>query len=453
MNKIFILLILNLFSCLTFAQDYSCIKGKCNNENINEVKLFRTIDGKCSVLASTKVASDGSFGFLVVPENPGFYAIGDDRFHYMIYLKGGDNVNLNINQKDVSLSGENSKENQMLYKWYDYSSKVRLRAIYYWPTNGTHQEFFSDFHYYLSNLPKFREGLKCGNKDFDDKLLQLTNFETDYFACVYMISPHSQYPTDEEIPDYYKRLFTDKKFQSDVLLDFPDGYHMMSTYTTYASINHKNNAKGLEQHVAHVISYLNHPRLKGEYLLNSYFPRLKTYMDFLKGKQLFGQYIQSRSLKSRLEAIGTKLYNSQVGMKARDFTYPDINGKMVSLSDFKGKVVLVDVWATWCAPCKKEIPYLIKLEEEMKGTDLVVIGVSVDQARDHNKWINFVKEKGLGGVQLHTNGSKQIKEDYKITGIPRFMVFDKEGKVVTIDAPRPSNPSLKELLQTELNKK
>ena len=101
---------------------------------------------------------------------------------------------------------------------------------------------------------------------------------------------------------------------------------------------------------------------------------------------------------------------------------------MVSLSDFKGKVVLVDVWATWCGPCRQQIPYLKKLEEEMHGTDVVFGGVSVDESKDKQKWLDFIKTEGLKGV------------------------FDKKGNIVSVDAPRPSSPELKKMLENELKK-
>ena len=153
-----------------------------------------------------------------------------------------------------------------------------------------------------------------------------------------------------------------------------------------------------------------------------------------------------------MDELSAKLYVGNKGDKAANFTYPDRNGKMVSLSDFKGKIVVVDVWATWCGPCREEIPALIKLEKEMHGKEVVFIGVSVDEKKDHQKWLEVLDKEGLEGVQLFADGWSQIVKDYKIKGIPRFMVFDREGNVIMIDAPRPSEPALKALLERELDK-
>ena len=88
---------------------------------------------------------------------------------------------------------------------------------------------------------------------------------------------------------------------------------------------------------------------------------------------------------------------------------------------------------------------------------MVFIGVSVDEQKDHKKWLEVLEKEGLEGVQLFANGRDRngrdkIMKDYKIKGIPRFMVFDKKGNVVTIDSPRPSNPELRKLLELELRK-
>ena len=134
------------------------------------------------------------------------------------------------------------------------------------------------------------------------------------------------------------------------------------------------------------------------------------------------------------------------------FVFKDTEGKEVSLERFKGKYVVIDVWASWCQPCKREFPYLKKLEEEMKGMDVVFLGVSVDEARNKQKWLDFIEQEKLGGIQVFASGWSKITKDYKINGIPRFIVIDRKGNVVSFDAPRPSNPALKKMLEGALGK-
>ncbi len=140
----------------------------------------------------------------------------------------------------------------------------------------------------------------------------------------------------------------------------------------------------------------------------------------------------------------------QPGEDSIDFTFSDRKGNDVSLSDFVGSVVYVDVWATWCGPCVAEIPNLIELEEEYAEHNITFLGVSVDT--DSLAWTNFIDDKGMHGVHVNTGAWKsQMMEDYAINGIPRFMVFDANGKVVDLDAPRPSSDDIRPLLDTTLN--
>jgi thiol-disulfide isomerase/thioredoxin len=122
----------------------------------------------------------------------------------------------------------------------------------------------------------------------------------------------------------------------------------------------------------------------------------------------------------------------------------------VSLSDFVGSVVYVDVWATWCGPCVAEVPHLIVLEEDYQDENITFLGVSVDT--DSLAWTSFIDEKGMHGVHVNTGAWRtHLMDDYAINGIPRFMVFDQEGKVVDLDAPRPSSEEIRPLLDSVLN--
>ena len=128
--------------------------------------------------------------------------------------------------------------------------------------------------------------------------------------------------------------------------------------------------------------------------------------------------------------------------------YENFKGGTTSLDDLKGKYVYVDVWATWCGPCKREIPFLKEVEKAYHGKNIEFVSISVDKSKDHEAWKKMVEEKELGGVQLFADNdwNSDFVKGYKINGIPRFILIDPAGKIVSPDAPRPSSDDLKVLL-------
>lgn len=129
--------------------------------------------------------------------------------------------------------------------------------------------------------------------------------------------------------------------------------------------------------------------------------------------------------------------------------YENSNGGTTSLEDLRGKYVYLDIWATWCAPCKAEIPYLKALEKEFRGKNIEFVSISVDKPNAHKTWKEMVKNEELGGIQLFAdnNFESEFIVEYGINSIPRFILLDPEGNIVDADAVRPSNPKLKELLK------
>lgn len=141
------------------------------------------------------------------------------------------------------------------------------------------------------------------------------------------------------------------------------------------------------------------------------------------------------------------------GKPSAPFTYENFNGGTTSLSDFRGKYVYIDVWATWCGPCRKEIPYLKALETEYHDENIVFVSISVDNEKNHSKWKRFVKKEALGGIQLiaDKDWKSSFVKYYNIRSIPRFILLDTKGNIVSTDAPRPSDPALKMIFDELLN--
>jgi thiol-disulfide isomerase/thioredoxin len=142
------------------------------------------------------------------------------------------------------------------------------------------------------------------------------------------------------------------------------------------------------------------------------------------------------------------------GEPAKDFNYADKDGNEFSLSSFKGRLVYLDVWATWCGPCIVEIPALKKLEEVYQDKKITFLSISID--KDKEAWMKMLDEKKLGGIQLwagdlwESNSISGIAKDYAIYGIPRFMLFSADGNVISTNAPRPSAIEIKGLLGSNL---
>lgn len=130
------------------------------------------------------------------------------------------------------------------------------------------------------------------------------------------------------------------------------------------------------------------------------------------------------------------------GVLATDVTFYDINREQVKLSDFKGKVIVIDLWATWCGPCIKEKPYWDALENKYKNNpNFAFLSVSIDR---FNTWKNYIEKEENIGIQLQTN-SEALKA-YKVDQIPRFFVIDKDFTINNVFAPNPSSGDLEKLL-------
>lgn len=149
-----------------------------------------------------------------------------------------------------------------------------------------------------------------------------------------------------------------------------------------------------------------------------------------------------------------KSEDNQAGKKAVNISFKDVNDREWGLYMFKGKYVLVDVWATWCGPCKYQIPHLMRLEEEFKGRDIVFVSLSADKPADTQKWKDMVQEFGMKGICgiAPDAFNHPFFEKYKVKSIPRFILIDPQGNIVMTKARRPSDPVLKLQLEELLNR-
>lgn len=161
-------------------------------------------------------------------------------------------------------------------------------------------------------------------------------------------------------------------------------------------------------------------------------------------ENIYHVYVTDPALRMAYREVRARWDRTAVGHLSPDFKAQDTCGNVFSLKDFYGKYLYIDLWATWCGPCRKEIPFLKELEKKFKGKNITFLSLSTDQ--DKAGWEEMVKSAQLSGVQLLIGRDSQFQQDYHINGIPHCILLDPAGKIVDSNMARPSSPDIEKIL-------
>ncbi len=141
-----------------------------------------------------------------------------------------------------------------------------------------------------------------------------------------------------------------------------------------------------------------------------------------------------------------------IGEKLPKVELIDINGYMTPLDRFKGKVIYLEFWASWCEPCIQQLPYTKEIREEYKDKELVFVYISLDE--EEEDWRRMIEKKEIEGIHLHVNPSSQPDIDFinkcHVESVPTYFIIDKKGNLVTVNAPRPSDKQQLKVILDEL---
>ena len=392
-----------LFACTKTDPNQVTITGEITNPK-GESVIFSNQDTSYS----TTTNEDGTFtiSFNLDSATNLNFEHGVERT--AMYVKPGDKIKLSIDTEefDETIKYEGSEESSFLAKLYLLAEK---------------NDFLGEV-LYLSNVEEYKAILDIFKNDVFEEFGTITDssFIKEQIAGLDEMS-NMFIDQQEKLADYTEDVRTYMWETREIGSEF-------NFYAAMDSLNGEQFSNMIERYSAEFLALLSKVT-DAEFIAEAKEKITKTRKNWLERKTAI-----DNMPKEGEPAIG--------------FTYPDKDGEKISLSDFKGTLVYVDVWATWCGPCRAEIPSLQQLEADYHGKDITFMSVSVDTNKE--AWLKMVKEKELGGTQLWAEGWSEITKSYAIFGIPRFMLFSAEGNIISTNAPRPSSDEIRGLLNANL---
>ncbi|MDE5610426.1 MAG: TlpA family protein disulfide reductase [Odoribacter sp.] len=358
--------------------------------------------------------------------------------HVLIYMEPGKNtditVQINGNTVIPVFSGKYARENSYLNeKQAAFSPDYKLNE--------------ADFATSLERqLKKSYQTLDA--KDFNGSFNRLEKKRIKYTLYNALLEYRSEhlYAIENyryELNDIYFNALADIFTEDEDILNmsvYQDYMKRMVSYITIHNMPKFENFRYIQEELNYVITRFKNPKVTEfivDAIISEYIER--NGVDKLEELEpIYRTKVTDSKKKAAFEELCNKWKRITAGQLSPIFAYKDINGKTVHLSDFRGKYVYIDCWATWCGPCRREQPFLEKLEKKYANKNICFVSISCDQ--DKAVWEKVVREEKLKGIHLIADEDDTFMSAYMVSAIPHFILIDPEGKIVNNNMSRPSDP-------------
>ena len=457
MKKLLIIIIaVSLMACKNEPSvNYAIISGTLLNPTGSEALSINAIDR--SFTKKLEITSTGSFLDTLKIENTKDFVLYDGKNPVFLYLQSGDNISINYDIKDfdktLEITGEGSRISNYL---------IAKRAIEKKQLEGTRNV------YKLDEI-EFKE---LANKIAD---LQIEELEKtagipeayitrekraiNYLYLNLLSNYENNYKRQNRKPNFkvsdgFLTELETIDYDNDEDYDFSVYYKGLVNNYFYKKTIDIAKRERLSNGMALIksLSEITKPsKLKNSILFNYANQNLNRENNIKAFYNAFMETSTNDEHKKEITEVYNKLKSTNVGEPSPKFVnYENNTGGTTSLDDLKGKYVYIDVWATWCGPCIREIPALKVIEKQFHGKNIEFVSISIDKKRDYDKWKKMIVNKDLKGIQLLADNEwkSSFVQEYAIKGIPHFILIDPDGNIVNANAPRPSSPDIVSLINS-----
>jgi len=375
----------------------------------------------------------------------GYFQLNDGKNRFKIFLSPNYNLLASYNSNNVfgsiKFSGKGSDANIYMKEKYllMLENDIPLTHLYQMPVK--------EFRHFVDSLfviEKMFYNEFVGKKDFAEVFKQtelaLLKYDRATKLMEYLNTNTETYKINTT---KYLKFLNKLSVNESSLLDVYEYKLFLNAYISYYA-RQKTNTKNLfpfEITLAKmqtVTQKIQNQEVK-DYLLFTLLNDHVRYYGYKKTEVLFenfGNECKNEELRQQLLTPHNEYVQLTQKQKAPAIEMTDVAGNKYTLSSFAGSYIYIDIWATWCLPCRKESPYFEKLKERYKHKNVVFVSLSVDKKKDD--WIEYLTLKGLSGNQFLASDIKPFLDTYMIKTIPHFIIIDNKGNLTDINASRPS---------------
>ena len=448
---------ITVISCKQQTQiDYAIISGEISNKVDDKIALYAysIVDFD----ETLNVSEDGKFIDTLFRVKPRIYLLSDGKNMIKVYIDVGTNIDIRYDATDflntISFSGEGSEIGRYLF------AKDKKEKELVGDSWSVYKLEEADFKAKIRETKTALEELISSTEGISEeyKANEKRNINYSYLSKIDSYQRfHANYVKnpDFKVSEGFLNELGDLTYDNEEDFLFSLAYQLLArTYYTKQADDLAQSTL-IEKDIAFlkVVGAINNETVKNLLL----YSKAKLGITYTQNiEEFYNAFIAASSDEEHIKEI-TESYNElktvAKGQASPKFeAYENYAGGTTSLDDLKGKYVYIDVWATWCGPCIKEVPFLKEVEKQYHGKNIEFVSISLDVAKNYDKWKKMVKDKELGGIQLlaDKDWKSEFVREYLIKGIPRFILIDPNGFIVTSNAPRPSDDKLIELFN-ELN--
>lgn len=452
MKKTPLSMLVFLLSTTLYAQ--TIISGKITNQKDGIVKLHHW-DGEQKTI-TTKLGKDGSFKISHTIKGPGKYDLEHGGETTAMFLYPQDSIYVTIDTKmfdeTVTYKGRGAEINNFLAKQYlHFENSIgspEFMQQYYRKIAFSDAQTFAGYadsltQVKLNYLNQFKSLLPVAFYDhqYAEIVFEYAKDKADYPTLHYYVRgiKDSTVKVDAGYYDFYDQLNIENEnyLQSNSFVMYLDYYlrykakqnfgrDSISMYDQVVSARYlykdKIKEKAICGVILHAMDYGTRDEVKQMYELSTV-------------------EISDTEMKQTIETKYILMSSLLPGNPAPLFSLKTKEGKLVNLADFKGKIVYLDFWASWCGPCMMEMPSAKKLQDTFATQDVVFLYISVDE--DEKAWQKTMAAKNMKGVHVIAKGfDHEVPKKYGVNGIPTYYLIGRDGKIIHNNPPRPSDPKV-----------